>query len=169
MNTPCLIIFSNQFAPNVSNIFSKSNIEEIIYKLSDCRNPYINRLKDLVENIEGKRYSHITIITNELDSGLLLAKMNGTFEVICRFNNEDTLNMAFNLFDLMCTYNCKKDDFTVEDFFVEDDAETFFQKNDLNELNEIKDSMKLSLTDAIAVNEKLFAKIVEIYETQIKV
>lgn len=169
MNTPCLIIFSNQFAPNVSNIFSKSEIEEIEYKLGDCKNPYINRLSYVVERLEDKKYSHITVITNEIDSGLLLAKMNGNFEVICRFKNNDALNMAFNLFDLLLAYDVMKDDFTVADFFVEDDAETFFQKNDLNELNEIKNSMQLALTDAVAENEKLIAKVVDIYETQIKV
>jgi hypothetical protein len=169
MNTPCLVLFSNSFATNIKDIFSTCEIEELNRKTDKCSNPHINRLHDLVERIEGKKYSHITIVTGDFERNLLLAKLNGTYEVICRFNNDDVAGLSFNLFDLMCAYESMKDSFVFDSLFIEDEAEECFNKNDLDDLEAIKNNIQSALDGALTKNEILLKKIVDIYESQLKV
>ena len=168
MNTPCLILFSNEFASNIKNIFSTSKIEELNLKTDKCKDPNINRLLYLVEYIEGKKFSHITIVTNDFERGLLLAKLNGTYEVICRFNDDESLGMSFNLFDILLAYESMKDEFIVDEFLQEDGAEEYFKKGDLDDFSNIKNNIQSVLSNALIENENLLNKIVAIYEMQLK-
>jgi len=169
METPCLVLFSNEFATNIKNIFSSSKIEEINLKSDKCSDPYINRLLYLVEYIEAKKYSHITVVKDNFEQGLLLAKLNGTYEVICKLDNEHVAGMSFNLFDILLAYESMKDEFYIDDPLTEDGAEEYFKKSDLDDLDSIKESIQSTLDKALVENEKLLKKVVAIYESQLKV
>jgi predicted NodU family carbamoyl transferase len=169
MLTPSLILFSNSFAPNIKNIFSESSIKEINLKNDRCNNAYANRLHYVAEYFESKTFSNVTIIENNIDKGLLLSKLNGTYDVICRFVDEKSLNMSFNLFDALLHYADLKDEFKLDGLFVEDDAETFFDKDLLDDLNESVSKIQNILDMATEENENLYVKLKKIYEEKIKV